>query len=362
MKASMIAKKGKSKSNSSKTRRQSLFWSRPGLASRFSGILLSLVSFILLYFLLSRGSSDETHTIIIKRGNSPAAVIKMLVDKGITRHPLFLKAWAKVPLRELKQGEYIIPPYPRTWDLISILWGGKSQFEKVTIPEGSNGWQIQSILSDYIPEEEFWQLWRAPRLIQSLGYSEATTLEGLLAADSYNLDHSMEPEEILNMMIDNFKKNIQPRLTNNNLTPYQTLTLASLVEEEAVKDSEREEIAGIFINRLNQKMPLQCDPTVQYSKFLLGLPNPIKISKADLKRNQIFNTYIYGGLPPGPISSPSRSSVKASARPLVTSNLYFVSDGELGHTFSATIEEHSRAVIEYRLKKLNKKTVVDSSQ
>jgi len=124
-------------------------------------------------------------------------------------------------------------------------------------------------------------------------------------------------------------------------SPYELLILASIVEKETALDSEREEIAGVFVRRLRKGMRLQTDPTVIYG---LGEGFDGDIRRRDLEADTPYNTYTRGGLPPTPIAMPGRASLWAAARPADGESLYFVADGRGGHTFSVTLEEHQAAV------------------
>jgi UPF0755 protein len=124
-------------------------------------------------------------------------------------------------------------------------------------------------------------------------------------------------------------------------SPYELLILASIVEKETGLDSERAEVAGVFVRRLRKGMRLQTDPTVIYG---LGDRFDGDIRRRDLEADTPYNTYTRGGLPPTPIAMPGRASLRAAARPADGESLYFVADGKGGHTFSVTLEEHQAAV------------------
>ena len=124
-------------------------------------------------------------------------------------------------------------------------------------------------------------------------------------------------------------------------SPYELLILASIVEKETALDSERADVAGVFVRRLRKGMRLQTDPTVIYG---LGESFDGDIRRRDLETDTPYNTYTRGGLPPTPIAMPGRASLQAAARPADGESLYFVADGKGGHTFSVTLEEHQAAV------------------
>ena len=135
----------------------------------------------------------------------------------------------------------------------------------------------------------------------------------------------------------------QPNLPFKNF--YEALILASIIEKEG---NEKKEIAGVFINRLNSNMKLQSDPTVIYA---LGETFDGNIRRKDLRIKNPYNTYVYKGLPPGPISLVTKSSIEAVLNPVLSDNLYFVSRGDGTHKFSVTLREHNRAVRKYQLSK-----------
>ena len=131
---------------------------------------------------------------------------------------------------------------------------------------------------------------------------------------------------------------------------HEIITLASLIEKETGKDSERKQISSVFHNRLKKNMLLQTDPTVIYVIDIFDG----NIRKRDLKIDSPYNTYLYKGLPPGPIANPGLKSIIAALYPANTSNLYFVSKQDGSHKFSATLNEHNRAVQKYQLRKIGR--------
>ena len=145
------------------------------------------------------------------------------------------------------------------------------------------------------------------------------------------------------------------QLEGQDLTLEQVVTLASIVEREAQKPSERPIIASVFLNRLKAGIPLQADPTVQYA-VANGSAASVQqytywkkeLTVDDLKLDSPYNTYVNAGLPPGPIANPGLASIQAVVRPATTDYLFFVAKGDGSHVFAETLEEHLRNVEKYR--------------
>jgi UPF0755 protein len=131
-------------------------------------------------------------------------------------------------------------------------------------------------------------------------------------------------------------------------TPYEALTLASIIEKETGLASERTEIAGVFVRRLRMGMKLQTDPTVIYG---LGPAFDGNLRRRDLVADTPYNTYVHAGLPPTPIAMPGRDSIHAALHPAAGDSLYFVARGDGSHQFSQSLAEHNRAVRKYQLKR-----------
>ncbi len=173
-------------------------------------------------------------------------------------------------------------------------------------------------------------------------------MEGYLFPDSYYVYERSSPSEIIGIFYNGFKKfmtdSLQARADLMRFSVHDILTLASIVEGETNKIDEMPKIASVYLNRLDRGMKLEADPTIQYLQ-----PNGWKrLLYKDLKINSPYNTYLYTGLPPGPINNPGREAILAVLYPAKTNYLFFVATGEGGHNFSRTFSEHLRNVAKYR--------------
>jgi UPF0755 protein len=174
------------------------------------------------------------------------------------------------------------------------------------------------------------------------------TLEGYLFPDTYHLFREMDPEEVIHMMVNQFKKVFGPDLANRaselGISESEAVILASIIEKETPLPEEKALVSSVFHNRLKKKIPLQSDPTVIY-----GIKNfNGNLTKEDLMRHTPYNTYLVPGLPPTPICNPGRDSLLAAVHPAPVPYLYFVSKNDGSHFFSSDIEEHNRAVLKYQ--------------
>jgi len=176
---------------------------------------------------------------------------------------------------------------------------------------------------------------------------EADTLEGFLFPDTYHLIKGLTEEEIIDKLVQRFLRTFsgedELRARKLGMNRHKIVTLASIIEKEALVDEEKPIIAGVFYNRLRRGMRLQADPTVLYGKRNGG-----RITRADLQADHPYNTYMQNGLPPGPIASPGEAALKAALYPARVSYFYFVSKNDGTHYFSRTLEEHQQAVRKYQ--------------
>jgi UPF0755 protein len=250
----------------------------------------------------------------------------------------------------MKVGKYLFPRGLSNIEILNDLSEGKSRvLIPVLIPEG---WRMERTALQFgktlgVDPQRFIALCDKSEFRKELGI-DAPSIEGYLMPDTYRFLWQATEEEIIERMVDEFKAfyvdSLEKRREEAKLTLAQVLALASIVEGEALLDRERPIIAGVYLNRLKKHMRLEADPTVQYA-----IPNgPRRLFFSDLRYDSPYNTYLYYGLPPGPINSPGRKSILAVLYPEKHPYLYFVADGTGGHVFSKNYVEHQKAVKAYR--------------
>ncbi len=329
------------------------------LVRRFFGAFALLVILVgaggaaLWYLGPVRAPQDETF-IEIEHGMSTRTIAEMLARDGLVRSNwAFLAARALHPRAKLQAGEYRFGLEQSAFEIFDKIRRGQIYFVVVTVPEGSNMFDIASILekTTAIAASDFLKAAANPESIRDLDPS-APNLEGYLFPSSYEVTHSTTAVQLCHMMTTEFRKQWHalmpgPPLAGSEL--HRVVTLASLVEKESGLSSERPMVASVFSNRLRLNMPLQCDPTTVYAALLDNRYSGV-IHKSDLASTNPYNTYTHSGLPPGPIANPGAQSLRAALRPASAAYLYFVAraDGSGGHHFTSTLADHEKAVADYR--------------
>ena len=283
-----------------------------------------------------------------------------LEEKGLIRHALSMRilarAWGSPPLMA---GEYKISSGESLWRQFHKLKGGEVHYFSVTFAEGLNHYEIWSALkSEGWPQaEDFLKIVRSKKLIKELLGEERHSFEGYLFPETYAVTKYMGAESLLRLMVGEFLKAYrEARPSSSRLSRHEAVTFASLIEKETGAPEERPRISSVFHNRLKKGMKLQTDPTILYSLYLAkGFSHPNSIRKRDILFESPYNTYVVHGLPPGPIASPGKESLRAVFFPEATDYLYFVSRNDGTHFFSKTRKEHEKAVYEYQIKPFRKK-------
>ncbi|MCD6168148.1 MAG: endolytic transglycosylase MltG [Caldisericia bacterium] len=246
--------------------------------------------------------------------------------------------------KNLKSGIYT---FDKKMDLREVLLkfteGGIPPYVKVTIPEGYTLKEIEEIFirNRICSKEDFEREVSNIDKYKNYIFDDADSLEGFLYPDTYFFERE-KTEKDIKMMLENFKSKCNPLFNEykGDLSNYEVLILASIVEKEAQVDEERKIIASVFINRLKLGMKLQADPTLKYV-----LPDAgYTLTSKELEIDSPYNTYKYRGLPPTPICNPSVKSIEAVIHPAKTDFLYFVAKGDGTHLFARTYEEHLKNI------------------
>ncbi len=290
----------------------------------------------------------------IAPGTSAPEIADLLVSRGVLAHrwPFLARYWVGRTRHRLKAGEYLFDRPLRPLDVYRKLIAGDVYLYPVVIPEGSDRFDIARILAERmaIDPAEFLRRTEQTWLIQDLD-PDTPTLEGYLFPDTYRFPRRVTADAVIVAMVARFRHVLQTKLHNDDAAGpanlHSVVTLASLVEKETPDPAERPVVAGVFARRLEKHMLLQCDPTVIYAARLAGRPIGV-IRVSDLKFDSPYNTYVHGGLPPGPIANPGESALRAAFHPASGDVLYFVSNNHGGHVFSKTLSEHQRNVARYR--------------
>jgi UPF0755 protein len=251
-------------------------------------------------------------------------------------------------------GEYNVSPSMLPIDILQTITSGKTVLYPVTIPEGFRITEIADLMEKHnlADKDIFLQQTKNMELITG---APVDSLEGYLFPETYHFGKFTPEATIVKKMVETFKERalkqeFLKRAKEMGFSYHEIITLASLIEKETGKDSERKQISSVFHNRLKINMRLQTDPTVIYA--IENFDGNIR--KRDLKIDSPYNTYRYKGLPPGPIASPGLKSIIAALYPAKTRNLYFVSRQDGSHQFSATLNEHNRAVQKYQLRRVRR--------
>jgi UPF0755 protein len=319
------------------------------------GVLLLLSISVLSWFLFVPFSKTaSTKVIFIKKGTHLRKVSEVLEQEGIIKNRHFFVFLTTVLGKKsrIKAGEYEFHPPMLPLDVLSVLAKGQVKRHLVTIPEGFTLFQIAQLLENLnlVEKKGFLQKTSSSAFINALGLSQLAgpTLEGYLFPDTYHLLREMDPEEVIQMMVHQFRKVFGPDFvrwaSDLGISEREAVILASIIEKEASLSEEKPLISAVFHNRLKKKIPLQSDPTVIYGiKSFNG-----NLTREDLMRPTPYNTYVLAGLPPTPICNPGRDSLLAAVHPAPVSYLYFVSKNDGSHYFSSDIEEHNRAVWKYQ--------------
>ncbi|MGO9591111.1 MAG: endolytic transglycosylase MltG [Candidatus Acidiferrales bacterium] len=298
-----------------------------------------------------RGHRPEKVFVDIPHGSSRWQIAGILREDDVIRNRLAFTLFSYWHFRRpIQAGEYYFDQPVNTREVFWKMARGRIYVRTILVPEGWTSFEIAEEIQEQgiCDREQFLAATHETSLISGMA-PQAHSLEGFLFPSTYEFTRHNSCEEVAKRMVENFKAvwdSIKPadlQTLPGGLTPLQIVTLASLVERETPDREERPLVAGVFYNRLRKRVPLQCDPTVQYALALEGqLVKDVK--PKDLKVDSPYNTYTHTGLPPGPIANPGEASLRAALAPEVTDYLYFVANDKGGHFFAKTLAEHDRNV------------------
>lgn len=292
---------------------------------------------------------------VIPQGASARQIADILHEAGLIKSPVLFRLIAKNRGLDgrLRAGDYLLEAGLPMSEIIDRLEKGQVHTQAVTIPEGMTVVQIAELLDEkgIVKRDDFLQAARNKDLVSEFLPDDPAIrepLEGYLFPDTYRFGKGATSEEIVRLMVDTLKSHltaeVRQQLAARNMTFHQVLTLASIIEREAIVDEERPIIAGVYTNRLRMKMKLDADPTVLYAH---GRTHGLLTLK-DLEVVSPYNTYRAIGLPPGPIAAPGLKSIQAALNPADVDYLYFVARNDNTHVFSRTLAEHNANVRRYQ--------------
>jgi UPF0755 protein len=294
--------------------------------------------------------------IVVRPGDGADQIAQRLEEGGLISDAEHFRILTRIMgvQSQLQAGEYSFERNLSLPDIIARLNSGITSSLVVTIPEGLRAEEIATILerNGVTTRDEFLAALKEPYDIKLLKGQNTPSIEGFLFPATYGFSPNMSGREVVQKFLENFDKQVAPATANatSGLSIRDAVVLASIVEREAVVPEERPQIAAVYMNRLRQQMLLQADPTVQYA--LAASPTSIQrfgywkreLTEADLKFDSPFNTYVYRGLPPGPIANPGLASIAAALRPAQSNYLFFVAREDGSHVFAETFDEHTRNV------------------
>lgn len=318
-------------------------------------LVLATVVFFYAYNYLNQAVEFESQKVQIKAGSGFSSIAAKLQHKGLITNPNLWKVYARLTGKatRVQAGEYQFETGLSPVAMLDKLIKGEVIQHQITLVEGWTFKQfLQALAAEEKLEHKLTEL-RPSEIMAKLG-DETRHPEGLFFPDSYQFTLDTSDEDILRRAFKRLETILaeewQQRAENLPYkTAYQALIMASIVEKETGQPSERAEIAGVFVRRLQKGMRLQTDPTIIYG---LGDSYKGNIRRKHLKQYTPYNTYVIPALPPTPIAMVGREAIHAALHPKPGKSLYFVAKGDGSHFFSDTLQQHNEAVRRYQLKRV----------
>jgi UPF0755 protein len=322
-----------------------------------TSIAISFLIILSTAFLSINNREITPKTITINKGMSLNTVINLLQENNIIINKNVLKA--KIMIQGLSSkvptGTFLIEGKVSDSKLIDIIFNKGPIKLKLTIPEGTSSKKIFESINLLLNTNYQFEDLLTEKNILSKYDIDGSSFEGYLYPNTYYFYYDTSPEDIIDTLVSQFWKefdeNLISRANELGLSVHEVVTLASIIEGEAMLDNERSTISSVYHNRLKINMKLQADPTIQY--IIKGPPKTL--STRDLRIKSPYNTYQNYGLPPGPINNPGIQSIKAALYPLETNYLFFVAQGDGSHAFTTNEKDHEAAKRIYKINKRNKK-------
>lgn len=311
--------------------------------------LLSTLLWYLFCLFVPPGQGSVVSDISFPPGSGIRNLSNKLKSSGVIRSSWHFALMTRLrgESHRLKAGDYSFSDDMTPDKILRKIVSGEVNYRKFTLPEGYSIYQAAELLEQkgYFNKKAFIDKCLDKDLLARLGIKEAS-VEGYLYPATYNLSRGGNEEQLLEQMINRFNiaySGIRGGEGAGKFSRHEILTLASMIEKEAISEDEKPLISSVFHNRLRLGMPLQSDPTAVYGfRAFSG-----KVMKSDIKRPSPYNTYLNKGLPPGPIGNPGMESVQAAIDPTKSDYLYFVARQDGTHQFSRNLVEHNRAVRYY---------------
>lgn len=281
----------------------------------------------------------------IQQGDGFRAIANNLYQAKLIKSPLAFEFFSLFGGRALtmKPGLYRLNPAMDVSDIVQTIAGNAAGSVTVVIPEGSNVYQIDKILSDALVIH--------PGDLVTANANASGTLEGMLFPDTYNFYTDANVEDVIKELVDNFNMKAGPLLANAGKNEEQDLILASIIDKEVPDVADQEIVAGILLKRIAAGIPLDVDATICYAKFQespLSPPNCYPLTPLDFKIESPYNSYLHKGLPPTPIGNPGTAAISAALDPQASAYWYYLSDPTTGKTiFAKTLDEQNQNTIKY---------------
>ena len=316
-------------------------------------IAITILIIFVTSFLSLNNREVNSSVITIEKGMSLNSVSNLLLENEIivNQNIFKLKVITRGLASKIPTGRFLVDGKISDAILIDLIFNKGPIKLKLTIPEGSQSKNLFKDINTLLNSDyDFNKYFNSTKILEQYQV-DASSLEGYLYPDTYYLYHDSSPEEIIDLLLSEFWKkfdeNLQDRANQLGFSVHEVVTLASIIEGEAMLDSERSTISSVYHNRLKINMKLQADPTIQYI-----IPGPPKtLSNRDLRIKSDYNTYQNYGLPPGPINNPGIASIKAALYPEDTNFLFFVAQGDGSHAFTTNEKDHEEAKRIYKINK-----------